>query len=99
MSSQVVTAKPSVTSEVIWRQLDDNAVIVSPDSGEVRVLNSIGTVIWQMLIKGRSVTDIVTHLTDHYQVTAAEAEHDVTLFLKELKNRDLISWEETAVSS
>lgn len=98
MSSQIATAKPTVASEVIWRQLDDNAVIVSPESGEVRVLNGVGTAIWRMLIEEHSVTDIVTYLTDHYQVTTAEAERDVTIFLHELQNRDLILWQETAVS-
>jgi hypothetical protein len=92
MSAQIFAQTPTVTQEVIWRQLDNNAVIVSPRSGEVRVLNNVGTVIWQMLTEQYSVADIVDHLADNYQVTPIQARQDVILFLQELDERDLIQW-------
>jgi hypothetical protein len=94
MSAQSVTRTPTVANEIIWRQLDNNAVIVSPQSGEVRVLNHVGTVIWQMLTEQYSVADIVDHLTDYYQVTPIQAQQDVILFLQELNERGLIRWPE-----
>ena len=94
MNSETSGPLPTIAGEVIWRQLDDNAVIVSPQSGEVRVLNGIGTVIWHMLSRQHSVADIVTHLSTQYQVTKTQAEQDVYLFLEELQNRNLIEWQE-----
>jgi hypothetical protein len=94
MSAQSVTRIPTVTNGIIWRQLDNNAVIVSPQSGEVRVLNNVGTVIWQMLTEQYSVSDIVDHLANNYQVTPVQARQDVILFLQELNERGLIQWPE-----
>jgi hypothetical protein len=99
MSAQSVTRTPTVANEIIWRQLDNNAVIVSPQSGEVRVLNHLGTVIWQMLTEQYSVADIVDHLTDNYQVTPIQAQQDVILFLQELNERGLIRWPEATADS
>ena len=94
----MIPTLPSIAEGVIWRQLDDNAVIVSPQSGEVRVLNMVGTVIWQMLVDQQPIATIVDHLTTRYQVTPTQAEEDITLFLQELQQRALIEWSETAVS-
>jgi hypothetical protein len=90
MSSQLSTSSPQIASEVIWRELDDNAVLVSPGSGKVRVLNHIGTLIWRMLTENHSISDIVTHLTTHFDVTPTQARQDVILFLQELHNRGLL---------
>jgi hypothetical protein len=97
MTSEDFTSRPTITGEVIWRQLDDNAVLVSPSSGEVQVLNAVGTIIWRMLAKEQSITDIAAHLANNYQVSPIQAQQDVILFLQELHNRGLIVWPETAV--
>lgn len=47
------TRQPQIANDLIWRLLDNNAVVVSPHVGEVRVLNGIGTVIWQLLVEKR----------------------------------------------
>ncbi|MFO7536624.1 MAG: PqqD family protein [Chloroflexota bacterium] len=98
MSSQISSLKPTVTNEIIWRQLDDNAVIVSPQTGEVRVLNEVGTLIWQMLTDRHSVADIVNHLANNYQVTPQQAQQDVALFLQELHERGLVQWPAVTVN-
>lgn len=92
MNTQTPAQTPIINTEIIWRQLDDNAVIVSPRSGEVRVLNAVGTIIWRMLTDNHSVPEIVDHLADNYQVMPIQAEQDVVLFLQELHDRGLIQW-------
>jgi hypothetical protein len=92
MTSTIATLTPLIADEIIWRKLDKNAVIVSPHSGEVRVLNEVGTVIWILLTQKRAVADIASHLADHYQVTLRQAQQDVILFLQELQERGLVQW-------
>lgn len=92
MTSTISSLSPTIAEEIIWRKLDDNAVIVSPGSGEVRVLNGIGTVIWLMLTQKQSVADIVSHLVNYYEVTPRQAQQDVVLFLQELHERGLVHW-------
>jgi hypothetical protein len=54
---------PRIADDLVWRLLDDNAVVVTPMDGEVRVFNRVGTVIWQQLLEGKNVDDIAAHLT------------------------------------
>ena len=37
---------PRPDPNIIWRIVDDGAVLVSPQIGKVRVLNEVGTAIW-----------------------------------------------------
>ncbi len=86
-------AQPRIAPDLIWRLLDDNAVVVSPRVGEVRVLNGIGTVIWQQLIEQHSQEEIVSHLVDTYSVDRLQAEKDLHQFLEDLTERGVLVWE------
>jgi hypothetical protein len=76
--------------------LEDNAVVVSPRAGEVRVLNRVGTVIWQLLIDKHSPTEIEEFLVSHYEVTRQRAEADLQNFFDDLTDRGVLTWEPTA---
>ena len=80
-----------ITPDLIWRMLDESAVIVSPQEGQVRVLNEVGTVIWQMLANGRSRSEISNALVERYSVSPTQAEEDMKQFLLELHERGLLS--------
>lgn len=88
---------PKVASGLVWRLLDGNAVVVSPRVGEVRVLNRVGTVIWQNLIDGNSPTDIEDYLVTSFQVSRQQAKSDLHLFFNDLTERGIISWETSEV--
>ena len=77
---------PSLTLApgIIWRALDDNAVLLSPLSGDVRVLNGIGTVIWKQLAEGRALADIRSHLLTHDDASPEEIDADLDEFLRAL---------------
>ncbi len=80
-----------ITPDLIWRMLDESAVIVSPQEGQVRVLNEAGTVIWQMLADGRSRSEVSNALVERYSINPAQAEKDMKQFLLELHERGLLS--------
>lgn len=85
--------QPILDPNLSWRLLDGEAVIVSPVSGEIRVLNAVGTEIWQRLADGASIAQIESSLVEQYQLSAQQAEADVTAFLHDLTERHLIVWE------
>jgi hypothetical protein len=85
---------PRVAPDLIWRLLDDNAVVVSPGLGEVRVLNPVGTVIWQLLVEENSPNEIENFLVTHYEVTHQRAKNDLQLYFHDLTERGIITWEE-----
>lgn len=84
---------PRIAPDLLWRTLDDDAVIVSPRAGKVRVLNGIGTTIWKMLADGKQMEEIEAHLVAAYQTTIEQLRPDVEGFLAELASRDLLIWD------
>jgi hypothetical protein len=84
---------PHLITDVIWRVLDDNAVLVSPEGGQVTILNEVGTEIWSLIDGQNSGIDIAHHLIQQYDVSINQAQKDVELFLTKLNNRGLIVWD------
>lgn len=85
---------PMLKPDVIWRVLDDGAVIVTPRGGNVRVLNRVGTAIWQLMDGSRSVADIEAQLIRTYDVPVEQARRDLHEFIRELEKRDMIAWKQ-----
>lgn len=83
---------PRIAPEVIWHTVDDNAVVVCPKVGKVRVLNGSATLIWHLLSENNSMDAIRDHLVTTYEVTAAQANHDLSSFVKDLSERGLLIW-------
>ena len=81
---------PKSNSDIIWRTLDDGAVLVSPTKGKVRVLNEIGTIIWQMLDGNHTIFDIEQKIVQQYEVPSTQASADVQSFLSELEEKGLL---------
>lgn len=84
---------PKAAPDLVWRLLDDNAVVVSPRLGEVRVLNRVGTVIWQNLIEGSSPADIEEYLVTHFEVSRHKARSDLDKFFDVLAETGVLVWE------
>ena len=88
-------SSPRIASDIVWRLLDDNAVVVSPRAGEVRVLNSVGTAIWQRLVDEEGLTEIEEYLQNSYDVKQERAHSDLLSFLEELTDRGILVWNDT----
>jgi hypothetical protein len=83
---------PLPSPEVMCRLTDDGAVLISPEAGDLRVLNAVGAMIWQMLNGQRTVGDLEAELVRRYQIPAAQAHADLEQFLSDLHRRGLLSW-------
>jgi hypothetical protein len=81
---------PTISSALIWRELDDGTVIVTPDEGKVRVLNRTGTAIWLMIDGSHSLVDITEKISQEFEVSKEEASDDVDNFLTNLTRKGLI---------
>jgi hypothetical protein len=84
---------PQHHPNVIWRVLDDGVVVVSPQQGQVRVLNQVGTTVWGLIDGRRTVADLAAALTEQYNVSLEEAGRDLHAFLGELTERGLLQWD------
>jgi hypothetical protein len=82
---------PTPSPDVIDRITDGEVVLVIPDKGTVKVLNEVGTSIWQLINGKRSIQEIANDLCKIYNVDPADAEMDTIEFIIELVSRDIVS--------
>jgi hypothetical protein len=83
-------SRPTPNAAVQGRQLENEAVLVLPDKGEVKVLNEVGARIWQLVDGRRSVREIAAAVCAEYPVTQPVAEADTLEFVAQLAAKGLI---------
>lgn len=84
---------PRIAPGLLWRLLDDDAVVVSPQEGQVRVLNGVGTVVWQLLSEEKGIDEIASHLVSQYGISVEQAQDELEKFMNELSQRKMVVWE------
>jgi len=85
---------PRIAPSLIWREVDDNSVIVTPQSGKMRVLNGVGSTIWRLLTEEQPIAAIAEQVTAQYNVSLEQAQSDLSHFLDDLTARGLLEWGE-----
>jgi len=91
---------PVLHPQVAERIIDGEAVIVLPQSGQVNVLNEVGSRIWELIDGTRNVGEITEAIVAEYDVTSEQAERDVEEFIQELvENKMLVLADEKAAAA
>ena len=75
---------------ISWRMIEDEAVLVDREEGEVLRLNPIGTEIWKTIDGKRTLTEIIDHVYQTFEVDRKRAQKDVIRFVKKLLRRELV---------
>ena len=83
-----ISARPS--PDVIFRDLNGEAVLLDFGTGRYFGLNPVGTRIWTLLTEGSTVSAIVDILAAEFDAPAAEIAADVEVLLSELSSRGLV---------
>ena len=78
-------------SSILWRELDGEAVLLSPSAGSSYNLNSVGTFIWKRLNGKNTPTDIATAICEVYEVEFEQALQDVQAILADMRTNNLLS--------
>ncbi len=72
--------------DVIYRLIDDEAVVVRTGTSEVLGLNAVGARILELIDGEITVSALIERLEDEYEVEHAQLEADVELFLREMSD-------------
>ena len=75
---------------VLWRELDGEAVLLDPAEGCSYNLNRVGTLIWKLLDGNHTVTDIASAICIEFDVEQDQAVQDMELLLDDLGNHKLL---------
>jgi hypothetical protein len=76
--------------DVVFRDLEGEAVILDLASGTYFGLNEVGTRIWRLVDEGRDASQIVDIMASEYQADRATIVRDVERLLDDLRTRRLI---------
>lgn len=86
----VLTKNPNVA----YRIYDGEATVVMPDRAEVKVVNQIGSVVWDKIDGKRTVGQIVESALEQvladYDVAPEEARRDILAFLGDLREHGMV---------
>ena len=89
MPATVVSRPP----EVVFERLDDEVLLLHPETGKYVSLNATGAQLWAKLEAPTNVGALVDHLVATRRVDTDRAEADVRSFLTGLLERGLVTAE------
>jgi hypothetical protein len=76
--------------DVVYQLAGDEAVLVLPRAGQIKVLNEVGTFIWTMLDGKLSVGEVVGEICQEYRVDPEQSQADALEFLIDLQARGIV---------
>ena len=86
-----ITSIPVRNPDIIGKLAEDEAVLVMPQKGQVKVINEVGAVIWELIDGKRNIGQIVEEVISQFDVDPVSAETDTLNFISELKIREIVS--------
>jgi hypothetical protein len=81
---------PVRNPDIVGRMADEEAVLVMPQKGQVKVLNEVGAEVWALIDGNRNVRNIVDHICSQFDVDNENAEVDILDFIIELHDREIV---------
>ncbi len=91
LTSLTLTDTPTRVSDVVFRMMNEEAVLVHPVQGVVRVLNRSGARLWELTDGRRTVGDLAAALVADYGVDPARAQADTLTFCSDLIRRGIMA--------
>ncbi len=77
-------------SDIASRIIEGEAVLISPVEGVIRVLNPVGSRIWELMENGKSVRMISETISQEFDVDCKTAESETMEFAESLLQMELI---------
>lgn len=78
-------------ASIVGQILQDEAVLLLPAQGQVKVLNEVAARIWSLIDGTRTITEIASVLTIEYAVEQVQAEADTVVFITDLLHHNIVA--------
>lgn len=86
------TRRPKHHPRTASRVFSGEAVIISPAENVVRMLNPVGSRIWELADGTRTAEEIAAVLAQEFDVDLPQARSSVATFVDELVGKELLTW-------
>ncbi len=87
----LATWSVTLADDVLFQELDDDAVLLSIKTGEYFGLNHTGAHMWQAIAKGDSPDEAFASLSLMYEVDRAAVAEDIVRFFHSLADMGLLT--------
>ena len=84
------TERYHLNPRVLCRAVEDEAVLLDLDAGQYYGLNSVGYLIWGLLIDGHGIASICDAISREFEISADAVRPDVDAFIDSLCSRRLL---------
>jgi hypothetical protein len=84
---------PIPNPNVVGRIVDGEAVLVLPERGEVKVLNDVGSRIWELTDGSRTIREIANLIFQEFDVVVDTAEQDTLEFVSDILAQGILRLE------
>lgn len=82
---------PKKHPDAAARVYDEEAFIVLPHKGQYKILNKVGTRVWDLMDGSRSTGDIARAISQEYETTFEAALSDVEDFIRDLNDHGMLA--------
>jgi hypothetical protein len=79
-----------LSPDVVFRELDGEAVILDLASGSYFGLNDVGTRVWQLIDQGSTIERVLDTVAEEYEADRETIVRDVLRLIDELRARGLL---------
>ncbi len=83
---------PVKNKEIVWRNLEGEAVLLNPHTGKYFGMNAAGCSFWEKVDGKRSMGVIIDLLLDEYNVERRSLEKDILELAENLEKHEIISF-------
>lgn len=90
MPDFTLDASCDIPEDVIFRELEGEAVILNLESGVYFGLDEVGTRIWQFLVESPRLRDVHRHMLAEFDVAPDTLERDLLAFAAALSAKGLV---------
>jgi len=87
---QIIPLKLKIPDDIVFRILDDEAVILNVANGIYFGLDSVGTRMWQLMSEHRSTDPVVGTLLDEYEVGEDRLRYDLDQLIRQLVDKGIV---------
>ncbi len=86
----------TVVGEPVFTEIPGETVILDARTGRYFGLDEVGSVVWRQLQSSTTLRQLITVVTDAYDVTPEACERDLRVLLHDLRATGLIAVDERA---
>lgn len=89
--TDLISQRFEIASDVLFREVDDEGILLQLDKGTYYSLNETSVPFWQALQQQRPLSEVVDSIAREYDIDKSQVINDLQKFLLDLSALELIA--------